>query len=145
VPAQVITGCTVLAVSIGGLPAHCPPSGHVEAEGTFYRFSASSLAVGDRVPVGQWGLPVNNRMSEAFEQWNDCDGYAHSVFASLEPLVSARKVLHWAKKRSICKLELVPGMGRVHESPSDVGPEHYDWYPDPLDRVPTAVVVEARP
>lgn len=97
------------------------------------------------MPAEHWCLPVHNRRSDAYEQWNECDGYAHSVFSSLEPLVAARKVLAWAKKKSISKLELVPGMGRTHESPSDVGPGHYDWYPDPLDRIPTAVVVEARP
>ncbi len=127
------------------LPGHCPPEGHFEALGTFYRFSAPSLTVGAVVPESHWCLPIHVKKSEGYQQWSRCDAYAYSIFDSVDPLLEARRFLAWAKAKSICQINLVSAMGRLLETPSVVGPGHHDWYPQPLGLAPNAVVIEERP
>lgn len=126
------------------LPDHCPPSGHVDGEGDFYRLTNAGLAVGDCPPAADWTLPIDKRASEAYQRTDRCDAYAHSIFTDIEVLRNARRALGWARRKTISRVTLSPGTGRLIESPSDLGDGHRDWWPDPLDYIPPCVVVEAR-
>lgn len=125
-----------------GLPEGCPPDGSVAADGEFYRLTRRGLEVGATPPVQDWTLPLNNKSSEGFRKFDECDAYSHSVFMDLRDLLNARLSVAWTRKKSIARLALAPAMGRVHQTPSDLGASHHDWWPSTDNLVPTAVVVE---
>jgi hypothetical protein len=119
------------------LPDGCPPAGHQASEGTFYRLAEPRHQPGDKTGLESWVLPVNNPKSKAcFGQKACCSCFGFSLFGSVEVLHDARKILRWARKKSIARVDLLPSMGRILETHSDVGPTHFDWWPSPSDLVP---------
>lgn len=127
--------------SARGLPEGCPPEGHVAPDGTFYRLTRGNLLVGEAPSDDEWRLPVD-KPGPAYRQYDECDAYAHSVFGDVDVLLRARVSVPWTRKKSIARLALAPEMGRILETPSELGPTHHDWWPSSDGLAPQAVVVE---
>ena len=127
------------------LPAGCPPDGHIEPQGTFYRLAAPRHQPGDPTEDDSWVPPLHTRTSELYESKDACEAFAFSLFDNLQVLLDARDHTPWARRKSIARVDLAPGMGGLVPSESDVGQGHYDWWPEPPDFVPVAETVEARP
>lgn len=127
--------------SARGLPAGCPPDGNTAPNGTFYRLTRRGLQVGETPSDDEWHLPVDKR-GPAYKQYDQCDAYAHSIFRDVDVLLRARVWVPWTRKKSIARLALAPEMGRILETPSELGPTHHDWWPSSHDLVPAAVVIE---
>lgn len=132
-------------MTTSGLPSHCPPEGHVQASGTFFRLTSPSLKLGTVPPQNCWILPLNNKTSEVYQKVGACEAYSHSIFDSLDTLIEARKFVRWAEKKSISQIDLVPPNGRMLNTISAVGDGHYDWWPDPMNFTPSAIVVREKP
>ena len=124
------------------LPANCPPDGHVDPSGVYFRYTNASLGIGDSPSEDDWLLPVD-KPGPHYKHFDDCDAYAISLFRDVRVLLRARGVMPFARKKTIAQLELSPGMGPVRETPSSVGPTHHDWWPA-MEAPPQAVVVEGR-
>ena len=57
------------------LPPNCPPEGHDEPDGEYYRYAPGHLGVGDDLPDEDWVLPVNKR-GPHFGHTDDCAAHA---------------------------------------------------------------------
>ena len=88
---------------------------------------------------------MNNKLSEGYQDINNCKAYAHSLFESLQTLIDARDFLNWARNRSISKVDLSPGQGRLLQTPNHIGEDHHSWWPEPLHFIPNASVVDVVP
>ncbi|WP_425953346.1 hypothetical protein [Xylanimonas sp. McL0601] len=129
----------------GRLPEGCPPTGSSLADGPFYRLTRTNARVGDTLDVSDFRLPLHTRKSAAFGRTDYCGGYAVSVCADMQDLINAREILGFARKKSISRLHLSTGMGRIMQTPGEVGPSHHDWWPSEDDFVPPhEVLVDGR-
>lgn len=123
------------------LPANCPPDGHADSDGTFYRLCEPRHDVGEPTAKGSWRKPYKMK-GPHFGRTDECGAHAYSLFQDLEVLRAARDLNPWAASKAIAEVELTPGMGRILETPSEVAEGHWDWWPTPIDLVPAAVVIE---
>jgi hypothetical protein len=89
-------------------------------------------------------LPLFTKKSEAFHQYDMCMAYSFSMFADLDVLLKARDSVPFVRRKSIARVELTSGMGRILETESPIGPTHHDWWPSEENLVPHAEVVEGR-
>lgn len=126
------------------LPEGCPPEGHLAADGVFYRLARANLVPGEVPGPEDWTLPLHTKKSAAYQQFDQCDAYAYSMFADIEALRRARESVPWVRKKSIARVTLEPAMGRILETESHVGPTHHDFWPSEDDLVPPAQVVEGK-
>lgn len=124
------------------LPANCPPDGHQETDGTYFRLCEPRHDVGAVAEKGSWRKPYKLK-GPHFGRTDMCEAHAFSIFQDLEVLRTARELNPWAARKAIAQIDLAPGMGRILETPSEVAEGHWDWWPAPIDLVPTAIVVEA--
>lgn len=126
------------------LPEGCPPEGHSAADGIFFRLVRANLMPGDVPGPEDWTLPLHIKKSAAYQQFDQCDAYSYSMFAEIEALLKARASVPWVRKKSIARVTLLPGMGRILETESPVGPTHHDFWPNEDGLVPPAQVVEGK-
>lgn len=112
--------------SARALPEGCPPSGHIPANGTFYRLTWPSAKLGDVLPKEAWVLPIDTKTSDSYQRYDQCEAYAFSICAEIDDLINARRLIPWARKKSISRLDLTPDMGVVLKTPSPVGDSHHE-------------------
>lgn len=89
-----------------------------------------------------WTLPKDKPKGEFSGKPDVCVAWAYSLFLELETLLGARSTEPWVRKKSIAKVELSQVHGYVLESPSTLGPGHFDWWPADYKADPGGTVVE---
>lgn len=85
---------------------------------------------------------MQKNKSMGYQKVDVCEAYAHSLFDAFETLVDARKYVPWTRDRTISKVVLTEGAGRLLKTPSTIGSGHHAWWADPLNYIPWALVVE---
>ena len=123
------------------MPEACPPPSSAPTEGVFYRLTEPQLSPGNIPLKGSWRKPYKSR-GEYYGRTDVCEAHAFSVFGSLEAIQEARKINPWAAKKSLAKVEILPTMGNVLETASDLADSHHDWWSSPYNLVPESVVIE---
>ena len=126
------------------LPDGCPPTGIEPPSGSYYRLAKPSAELGASLELEDWVLPLDTKTSAAYQQFDQCDAYAYSVFADVNDLHLARESVPWTRKKSIVRVDLGPDMGRTLPTPSPIGETHRDWWPNEGDVPPPNEVIEGR-
>nr|AXV46660.1 hypothetical protein pA58H3_p45 [Arthrobacter sp.] len=125
------------------LPHQSPNA--VPAEGTVYRLTTGKLKLNATASDNDWILPISKSSGECTlpeaNKRREC--YGHSVFTELQELLNAQKSIPWARKKSISSVSLTCGW--VESTPSSMGASHHDWWPEPLNHIPTATCVSEKP
>lgn len=123
------------------LPPHCPPADATDTEGEFLRFTRSRAAIGAVTAAQDWLLPYEDPTSPGHKQTENCQAHALSLLRDEKDIVKARKLVPSFRRRSVAKVVLRPGMGRLKRTPGTMGKSHYSWWPEPVGVVPEATVV----
>ena len=124
-------------------PADCPPADAVAMEGTFYRLAHRDHAVGDATTESSWLRPYETRGGELYKRTELVEAHALSMFASAEELSRARDIAPWMARKSVAEVTITTSDGHLRHAPSAEGDSHHDWWTNPYDLMPSAVVVEA--
>jgi hypothetical protein len=124
-------------------PPDCPPDDAVAMEGTFYRLAERGLAVGAPTTAASWLRPYETRNGELYKRVELVEAHALSMFASAEELSRARDLTPWMARKSVAEVTLTTSDGHLRHAPSAEGDSHHDWWTNPYDLMPAAVVVEA--
>lgn len=125
-----------------GLPDGCPPDEAEPPHGEFFRLSRRNLAEGDVSAQEDWMLPHQNLKGDCAGDADRCECHAYSLFVDLDDLHAARRASPWFRKKSVAKIELVPAMGQILATPTELMNSHHDWWPTANVGVPAATVVE---
>ncbi len=70
------------------LPPDCPPDGHQDSEGTYYRLCESRHSVGEVPAKGSWRKPYKVK-GPHYGRTDLCEAHAFSIFRDLNVLVAA--------------------------------------------------------
>lgn len=124
-------------------PPDCPPDDAIALGGTFYRLAERGLAVGAPTTEASWLRPYETRNGELYKRVELVEAHALSIFASAEELSRARDITPWMARKSVAEVTLTTLDGHLRHAPSAEGDSHHDWWTNPYDLIPTAVVIEA--
>lgn len=90
-----------------------------------------------------WLRPYETRNGELYKRVELVEAHALSLFASADELSRARDITPWMARKSVAEVTLTTSDGHLRHAPSAEGDSHHDWWTNPHDLMPDAVVVEA--
>lgn len=123
-------------------PEGCPPDDAVSKEGTYYRLARRGLTVGEATTPDCWLRPYETRKGELFGQVDNVVAHALSLFATRQDLDNARDLNPRVAGKPVAALTIGPSDGVLKHTPTDESASHHDWWTNPFDLVPEAVIVE---
>ncbi|MBD8057524.1 hypothetical protein IC607_00885 [Cellulomonas sp. JH27-2] len=124
-------------------PPGCPPEEAIEVDRSFYRLAEKRLAVGAATGPNSWLRPYETPGSPLLGRSDLPEAHGLSVIGDMAELTRARDMSPWMAKKSVAEVRVTPQSGRVQHTPSRAWRSHHDWWTDPHDLVPLALVVEA--
>lgn len=113
-------------------------------EGTFYVYAERNLVPGDATGRMTWQRPYEKRTGDYYERTDLVEAHALSVFGSLDDVHNARTFTPWMRKKSVAEVSITPADGSLENTPTPEGQSHHDWWTEPYDLIPDAVVIEPR-
>lgn len=126
------------------LPNQCPPAASFTTSGVYYRLGEGTLQPGDSPGPTSWLKPCETRSGKYYKQFEACDAYGLSMFASLSDLNHARDLNPLMARKSVAEFRIEQDQGRVVHSPSADGESHHDWWSSPLEFSPSAIIIESK-
>jgi hypothetical protein len=122
-------------------PAECPPDDAVSMQGTFFRLAVRGLAVGAATTDDCWLRPYEQRNGALEGQVDNPEAHALSLYASKDDL--ARALNPRIARKPVAAVTLARTAGVLKHTPNAGSTSHHDWWTDPYDLIPVAVIVEA--
>lgn len=124
-------------------PPGCPPADAKPLEGSFFRLAERRLAVGQLTGPASWLRPYETRNGGLWKQSHLPEAHALSVYSDVVELKAARDISPLMGRKPIAKVVIATQDGWVKHAPTEGGRSHHDWWTNPYDLTPRAVVVEA--
>ncbi len=123
-------------------PPDCPPDDAAPKPGTYYRLAPKGMEVEQPTTDRVWLRPYETPRSALQGRADLADAHGLSVFADLEDLRSAAKFTPWLRGKSVAAVNITASDGYLRTSPAAEGNSHNDWWTDPYDLIPDAVIIE---
>lgn len=127
--------------TIQPFPPDCPPQDAAPLSGVFYRLASKDLAVGEDTEVSSWLRPYQTH-GPHYKKFDEVAAHGLSVFADLVDVLRARKITPWMAKKSVAEVTVTEQDGVMLHSPTVFSASHHDWWTDPIDLQPEAIVIE---
>ncbi|WP_146086382.1 hypothetical protein [Rathayibacter sp. AY1B8] len=125
-------------------PEGCPPDGAEAMDSTFYRLANRGLGVGDVAGSDSWLRPYETKNGALYKKPEDPEAHGLSLYADLEELGTARDLTPWMARKSVAEVTITPADGWLRNTPIELGESHHDWWTEPFDLIPSALVIEAK-
>ena len=111
--------------------------------GVFYRLAERGLLNGQKPGPNTWLRPYATRNSPLENDYANPEAHGLSLVKSLDDFTNARKAVPRLRKKSVAEVNITEADGLLKHTPSNfVGQSHHDWWTEPFDLLPNAVVVE---
>lgn len=128
--------------SIQPFPPGCPPDDAQPLPGVFYRLANKDLAVGDPTEESSWLRPYQTH-GPHYKQFDATGAHGLSVFADLDDVTRARRLNPWMARKSLAEVTVAEADGSMRLSPTEFSTSHHDWWTEPVELLPEAVVIES--
>jgi hypothetical protein len=123
-------------------PADCPPTEAKSLEGIFYRLAVRGLAVGDATNLSCWLRPYETKSGELEGQAANPKAHGLSLVADKGDLDRARDLSPRIARKPVAAVAIEVSDGVLLHTPNAGSTSHHDWWTEPYDLTPRAIVVE---
>jgi hypothetical protein len=100
------------------------------------------LRVGDVPGPASWLRPYETKSGRYYKQPELAAAHGLSIFGSRDEIDQARRLVPNMARKSLAEFRVELHQGKALNTPSAEGASHHDWWTDPEDLTPVAVVVE---
>jgi hypothetical protein len=131
----------LIVVHHPSMPDSCPPVDSAPSAGTFYRLAERRHRKGDATDDDTWAKP-HQKPGKNYGKTGVCEMHAISVFKDFDEIQQARGMSPWAGKKPLAEVVVDETMGRLQHRPSTLGESHYEWWTNPYNLTPRALVID---
>ena len=111
--------------------------------GTFYRLAVRGLAVGAATTADCWLRPYEQPRGALEGQSEKPEAHGLSLYASREDLDRARDINPRVARKPVAEVSVTVSDGVLKHTPNAGSTSHHDWWTEPYDLIPEAVIIEA--
>jgi hypothetical protein len=101
------------------------------------------LAVGSATSDDCWLRPYEQRSGELFRQVDNPEAHGLSLYSSRDDLNHARDINPRVRRKPVAEVTITATDGVLRHTPNSESTSHHDWWTEPFDLIPEAVIVEA--
>jgi hypothetical protein len=130
------------ALMVLPFPPDCPPDDAVSKEGTFYRLAVRGLVVNDPTTPACWLRPYETKKGALYGRELECEAHGLSLFASKDDLDEARDINPRIAAKPVAAVSIAMTDGVLKHTPEGATPSHHDWWTEPFDLIPEAIIIE---
>lgn len=112
-------------------------------QGTFFRLAVRGLVVGAATTDKCWLRSYEQRSSELEGQTGNPEAHGLSLYASKDDLDLARDLNPRIAGKPVAAVTIASTDGVLKHTPNAGSSSHHDWWTEPYDLIPAAVIIEA--